>query len=43
MATPAELAKEGSLEDIIKDASGAVANLATSAATLVALFASLYI
>jgi len=43
MGTPTELAKEGSVEDIIKDASGAIANLATSATTLVALFASLYI
>lgn len=46
MGQPTELAKEGSIDEQIKEAldkddSGAFNNLATSAATLAALFASL--
>lgn len=44
MGQPAELAKEGSIEDEIKEklGSGSFNNLATSAAALAAVFASLY-
>ena len=42
MGQPAEFSKEGEVKIDIDTGSGAIANLATSAATLAALFASLY-